>query len=73
MTAPSHTAAALIIGNELLTGKIRTVDEVTELIDGVTVEEVRRVARRLLVSDRLNLAVVGPFRSDRRFTSLLRL
>ncbi|MCH7718951.1 MAG: insulinase family protein [Chloroflexi bacterium] len=58
---------------ELLTGHIRTVDEVTELIDGVTVEEVRRVARQLLVSDGLNLAVVGPFRSDRRFSSLLRL
>ena len=58
---------------ELLTGDIRTVDEVTELIDAVTVEELRRVAQQLLVSEQLNLAVVGPFRSDRRFVSLLHL
>ena len=58
---------------ELLTGDIRTVDEVTELIDAVTVEELRRVAQQLLVSEQLNLAVVGPFRSDRRFVSQLHL
>ena len=58
---------------ELLTGEIRTVDEVTELIDAVTVEELRRVAQQLLVSEQLNLAVVGPFRSDRRFVSQLHL
>lgn len=58
---------------ELLTRRIRTVDEVTERIDAVTEDDLRRVARDLLVSDRLNLAVVGPFRSERRFASLLRL
>jgi predicted Zn-dependent peptidase len=58
---------------ELLAGRVRTVDEVIELIDAVTVEDLRRVARRLLVSDQLSLAVVGPFRTDRRFLPLLRL
>ncbi len=58
---------------ELLTRRIRTVDEVTERIDAVTEDDLRRVARDLLVSNRLNLAVVGPFRSDKRFVSLLRL
>ncbi|MGB2694826.1 MAG: pitrilysin family protein, partial [Dehalococcoidia bacterium] len=58
---------------ELLMGRIRTVDEVTEHIDAVTEDDLRRVTRDLLVSDRLNLAVVGPFRSNKRFTSLLRL
>lgn len=58
---------------ELLAGRLRTVDEVAELLDAVTEEDLRRVAKQLLVSDQLNLAVVGPFRSDRRFRSLLRL
>lgn len=58
---------------ELLAGHIRTVDEVAELTDAVTQEDLRRVARQLLVSDQLNLAVVGPFRSERRFLPLLRL
>ncbi len=58
---------------ELLAGRIRTIDDVAELIDAVTQEDLRRVAGQLLVSDQLNLAVVGPFRSDRRFLPLLHL
>lgn len=58
---------------ELLAGRVRTVDEVTRLIDAVTVEDVGLLARRLFVADQLNLAVVGPFRSSRRFLPLLRL
>jgi predicted Zn-dependent peptidase len=58
---------------ELLAGRVRTGDDVAELIDAVTVEDLRRVARLILVSDQLNLAVVGPFRTSRRFLPLLRL
>lgn len=58
---------------ELLTGRIRTVDEVAAQVDAVTQGDLRRLARRLLVSEQLNLAVVGPFRSQRRFLSLLQL
>ena len=58
---------------ELLLGRVRTVDEVTSAIDGVTPDDVGRVARTLLVAEQLHLAVVGPFRSDRRFLPLLRL
>jgi predicted Zn-dependent peptidase len=58
---------------EILSGRIRSVDEVTEHIDAVTPEDVRTVAQRLLKSDQLNLAVVGPFRSETRFRKLLHL
>ncbi len=59
---------------ELLVGRIRTIDDVGELVDAVTVDDLQRVARQLLVPDQLNLAIVGPFRSDKRFRSqLLRL
>jgi predicted Zn-dependent peptidase len=58
---------------ELLLGRVRSVDEVAALIDAVSVEDLRRVAREVFVSERLNLAVVGPYRSDKRFLSLLRL
>jgi predicted Zn-dependent peptidase len=60
-------------GQELLAGRIRTVEEVTSLIDSVTPSDLRRVAQQLIVSDQLNLAVVGPFRSDARFLPLLDL
>ncbi len=62
-----------LAAQELLAGRIRTVDEVSALIDLVSVEDLRRIARRLIVPEQLNLAVVGPFRSDRRFVRLLHL
>ena len=58
---------------EMLTGNVRTVDEVVERLDGVTTEDIERVATELIHEDKLNLAVVGPYRSDRRFRNLLRL
>jgi predicted Zn-dependent peptidase len=60
-------------GQELLLGRVRTVDEVVGSIDGVTSSDVQRVARDVLVGDQLNLAVVGPFRSDKRFLRFLNL
>lgn len=58
---------------ELLSARVRTVDDVTALIDGVSADDLQRVASRLIVGDRLNLAIVGPFRSAKRFLPYLRL
>ncbi len=58
---------------ELLSRHVRTVDEVVEAIDAVTTEDLRRVARNLFRTERLALAIVGPYRSDRRFAPLLKL
>ncbi|HWQ27588.1 MAG TPA: pitrilysin family protein [Dehalococcoidia bacterium] len=58
-------------GQELLNGRIYTADDVVGFIEAVTIEDIRRVARRLLVPRHLNLAVVGPFRGARRFQRLL--
>jgi len=57
----------------LLTNRLRTADEVAGLIDAVTPEAMRQVASRLFVTEQLNLAVVGPFKSDRRFRPMLKL
>jgi len=59
-------------GQELLKGEVSTVDEVVDSINAVTVEDVNRVANQIVQDDLLNLAVVGPFRSDRRFHNLIR-
>lgn len=58
---------------ELLAGRVRTIDDVTALIDAVTSADLERVARHLLVRQQLNLAVVGRYRSPRRFLPLLKL
>jgi predicted Zn-dependent peptidase len=67
-----NRAVAVWLGaQELLLGKVATVDEVIGHIDGVTAEDVAGVAQRLLTQDRLKLAVVGPHRGDKAFRKLL--
>jgi len=48
---------------------------VLEEIDAVTTDDVQRVARRLFRQEKLNLAVVGPYESNKEedFRSLLTL
>ncbi|HEY8173799.1 MAG TPA: pitrilysin family protein [Dehalococcoidia bacterium] len=60
-------------GQEMLNGFVRTPDEVVELFDAVTVEDVQRVAATLFDARKLSLALVGPFKSDRRFLPLMKL
>ena len=60
-------------GQEMLLNRVSTIDDVVKAIDSVTLDDVNRVARDIVREDRLNLAIVGPFRSDRRFQKLLKL
>jgi len=69
----SRSVAMWMGAQETLTGKVRTVDEVVERMDTVTTRDIEQVAADLIREDKLNLAVVGPYRSDRRFRSLLKL
>ena len=69
----SRNVAMWIGGQEMLLGVVHTPDEVVELIDAVTTDEVKQVAQELIQEDKLNLAIVGPFRSEARFRSLLKL
>jgi predicted Zn-dependent peptidase len=69
----TRSVAGWMGSQELLLGKVRTPDQVLDLLEAVTVQDVQRVARSLLVNDHLHMALVGPFRSDRRFAPLLEL
>ena len=60
-------------GQEILSGEILTPEQVVERLDAITADDLTRVVRSILHSEKLNLAVVGPHRSDRRFASLLTL
>jgi predicted Zn-dependent peptidase len=57
-----------IVGEEML-----TVDDVTAAIDAVTAPDVQRVARDLFRTEWLNLAVVGPFKSEGKFVRTLQV
>ncbi|MBI2887422.1 MAG: insulinase family protein [Chloroflexi bacterium] len=67
----TRAVSSWIGGQELLMGKVRTVDEVVALVEAVTPEDVRRVAQALIKPDCLSLAVVGPFRRETPFQRLL--
>jgi predicted Zn-dependent peptidase len=69
----TRAVSAWLGGQELLLGKVNSIDDAIAEMEAVTLEDMRRVARELLVGERLHLAIVGPYRSDKRFGRLLRL
>ena len=56
---------------EVLEGRAAEPSEVLEGLDAVTAEDIQRVARELVVNDRLRLALIGPFDDAERFEKLL--
>jgi predicted Zn-dependent peptidase len=58
-------------GQELLMGHVRSIEEAVAEMDAVTLEDLQRVAHEIIDPAKLYLAVVGPFRSDKRFAGLL--
>jgi predicted Zn-dependent peptidase len=55
---------------ELLLGQIRTIDEELALVDGVTAEDIKRVAKEIL-SGPLQMSVIGPFVRDADFRTAI--
>jgi predicted Zn-dependent peptidase len=56
---------------ELLLGTVRSVEQAVAEMEAVTLDDVQRVAREIIDPAKLYLAVVGPYRSDKRFSGLL--
>ncbi len=69
----TRSIASWLGAQELLLGRIYTVDDVIERVDQVQASDLRSLAERLFVSDKLCLAVIGPYRSEDRFVRLLKL
>jgi predicted Zn-dependent peptidase len=69
----SRSVAGWLGGQEVLTGRILSVDQVLSVIDAITAEEINRLAKELLIGNRLRLAVVGPVAQDESLGELLKL
>jgi predicted Zn-dependent peptidase len=54
-------------------GRVIPVEQVVAEVEAVTVDDVRRVAQRVLRQDLMHLAVIGPHDDDRRLGALLAL
>ena len=56
---------------QLLLGQIETPSEVFAKIDQVSKEDVLRVAKKIFVRSKINLAIIGPYQDKARFERLL--
>jgi predicted Zn-dependent peptidase len=57
---------------ELLLGKIETPKDVIDRIDNVSTDAVYDYAKSIFKPERLNLAIIGPYKSSSQFEKLLK-
>jgi predicted Zn-dependent peptidase len=69
----SRNVAGWMGGQEILTGRILSVDQVTSIINAITADEIKRLAQELLVASQLRLAAVGPVAEAEPLANLLKL
>ena len=69
----TRAVSGWMAAQEMLLGRELDVDEVVESVNMVTTEDIRKVANDLLVTEKLNMAVVGPSRGRDRLQRLLKL
>ena len=69
----SRSVASWIGSQEATYGEIKTPEDVMELIDAVTVEDVQSLAAELIREDRMSLSLIGPYEDDAPFAKLLSL
>jgi predicted Zn-dependent peptidase len=69
----SRSVASWAGRQEILTGRVLTVDDVVSIVDKIETEDLVKVAKQLLITDNLSLAMVGPVSSEERLRDLLRL
>ncbi|OGD92461.1 hypothetical protein A2697_02910 [Candidatus Curtissbacteria bacterium RIFCSPHIGHO2_01_FULL_41_44] len=69
----SRTAAFSYGTDEILEGRMRSLDEYLRKIEAVESEDVLRVAKFLIDNSKLNLAVVGPFKNTASFEKILKI
>jgi len=69
----SDEQASFYASQELLTNKILTLEEKFSKINEVTVNDIQRVAKDIFKPEKLNLALIGPFKDKKRFDKLLKI
>ncbi len=74
LSLESSDDIANFFGNqELLRGEVKTIEEKTARLRRVTVADLQRVAKNIFHNSKLNLALIGPFKDEKRFMKILKL
>ena len=58
--------------SQLLEGKVLTDAEINKKIERVTAEQIQQAAKEIFKTQKLNLAIIGPFKDENRFAKILR-
>jgi predicted Zn-dependent peptidase len=69
----SRSVAGWTGTQEILLGKIQTIDEVVAIVEAITAEELQKVALETLKGERLKLAAVGNIDPDANWEDLLKI
>lgn len=67
----SDNLASFVAEQEAVRGNVFTPDEIFGRIDKVTPDDILRVARDIFRPEKLNLALISPFRNKKKFQDLL--
>lgn len=68
----SDAYASWVAKQALFLPKVETIDELHDRVNAVTREQVREVARDVMDPNKINLALIGPFKSEKPYEKLLR-
>jgi len=69
----SDAQASFYAGQELLENKILTPKEIFAKIDKITQDDILKVAQEIFRPEKLNLALIGPFKDKKPFEKLLKI
>jgi predicted Zn-dependent peptidase len=69
----SRNVAGWVGGQEVLSGRVLSVDQVISIVEAITADELKQLARELMVGSQLRLAVVGPVASSESLEELLKM
>ncbi len=69
----SDELASFIAGQEIIKEAILTPEEVFKKIDLISIDDIRRVAQDIFKPEKLNLAMIGPFKDREKFKKLLEI
>jgi len=59
-------------GQELTRREIKTLEEKIKEINKVTVDDIQKIAKVIFKEKNLNLAIIGPYKEDKKFKEILR-
>ena len=65
--------ASFVGGQEVLTKKILTPEEILKKINKLTKKDILEVAREIFKNEKMNLAIIGPFKDDKKFKDILKI